>query len=129
VICLFGDLGAGKTTLAQGIARGLGIVRRVTSPTFTLVQEYQGRLRLYHLDCYRLEGPEDLDPLCADDWLGRDGVSVIEWPERVAAALPEDRLELRLMIVGDDHTLAPHSTGPQSARLARDAGLSADVGA
>jgi len=96
VICLHGDLGAGKTTLTQGLARGLGCDSRVTSPTFTLVQEHPGRLRLYHLDCYRLDGPEDLEPLGADDWMGREGVCVIEWPERVSAAIPPDHLDVIL---------------------------------
>lgn len=120
-LCLSGELGAGKTTLAQGIARGLQISRRITSPTFTLLQEYSGRLRLYHLDCYRLGGPDDLEPLGADEWLGRDGLTVIEWPERVVAALPDDRLEIRLQPLGDERLIELVGTGHRSRCLAEAA--------
>jgi tRNA threonylcarbamoyladenosine biosynthesis protein TsaE len=117
VVCLFGELGAGKTTLAQGIARGLDIPRRVTSPTFTLVQEYDGRIRLYHMDCYRMEGAEDLETLDVEDWIGRDGLVVIEWPERILSALPADRLDLRLTIEDESRRIVFQSGGPKSDRL------------
>lgn len=83
VIALTGDLGAGKTQLVKGLARGLGITARVHSPTFTLVNEYTGgRLRLCHLDLYRLETPEQIRSAGLDDYLHPDGVAVIEWAER-----------------------------------------------
>lgn len=93
---LHGDLGAGKTTLTQGLAQGLGITEPVQSPTFTLVAEHLGfttdgtPIRLYHLDLYRLGGEEDLKDVGFDDLLApTDGISVIEWPERAGTWLPD----------------------------------------
>lgn len=84
VIALSGDLGAGKTQLVKGLARGLGVTSRVHSPTFTLVNEYVGgRLRLFHLDLYRLDTPEQIHGAGLDEYLKPDGVAVIEWAERI----------------------------------------------
>lgn len=84
VIALSGDLGAGKTQFVKGLARGLGCGGRVHSPTFTLVNEYEGgRLRLFHLDLYRLETPEQMLSAGIEEFLSPDGVSVIEWAERI----------------------------------------------
>ncbi|RJX22631.1 MAG: tRNA (adenosine(37)-N6)-threonylcarbamoyltransferase complex ATPase subunit type 1 TsaE [Ammonifex sp.] len=99
VIALSGDLGAGKTCFAQGLARGLGVTKKVTSPTFVLIREYEGRLPLFHFDAYRLSGPEDLEQLGSEEYFGGSGVCVIEWAERVAAALPDDRVEVELLRV------------------------------
>ena len=83
VIALSGDLGAGKTELVKGVARGLGITARVHSPTFTLVNEYGGgRLRLFHLDLYRLETPEQIVAAGLEEFLQPDGVTVVEWAEK-----------------------------------------------
>lgn len=91
VVLLHGDLGAGKTTLTQGIAAGLGVHGPVQSPTFTLVQEHEGQqLKLYHLDLYRLDEPSELESIGYETYLEPvDGVSVIEWPERAGEWLPD----------------------------------------
>ncbi len=103
VVALYGDLGAGKTHLAKGIARGLGAEPDdVSSPTFTLVQEYAGRLPIYHLDLYRIERPAELDGLGLDELFEGDGVCVVEWPERAEGRLPDDTIRLRLTHLGGD---------------------------
>ena len=128
VIGLVGELGAGKTTLVKGLARAMGIKARITSPTFTVVQEYSGRIRLYHVDCYRLAGPEDLEPLGADDWLGSDGVTVLEWAGQVRQALPADYLEIALSTEDDSRVLQVRALGPESSRLACEAGFHLGAG-
>jgi tRNA threonylcarbamoyladenosine biosynthesis protein TsaE len=104
VIGLSGELGSGKTAFAQGIGRGWGANRHVTSPTFTLVNEYQ-RLndprKLYHIDCYRLEGEADTITTGIDDILIDGGVIMIEWPERISAILPEGRLWIELRHISE----------------------------
>jgi len=94
IICLSGPLGAGKTVFAQGFARGLGYAGRVTSPTFTIMQEYEGgRLPLYHFDLYRLEGGTvDLEGIGYEDYFFAGGVCLIEWPEMAADAMPPKAL-------------------------------------
>lgn len=84
IVALCGDLGAGKTMFAKGIAAGLGITEEVTSPTFTLLKEYEGRLKLYHFDLYRIEEEEELKETGFYDYLGGEGVCVIEWADKVA---------------------------------------------
>src|SRR5437879_1001042 len=81
VVALVGDLGAGKTTLTQALARGLGIAEPVTSPTFTLIHEYAGPVPLFHFDVYRLERPEELTGLGFDEYLEQGGVVVVEWAD------------------------------------------------
>ncbi len=100
VVALIGPLGAGKTCLAQGIALGLGVDASVpvTSPTFTLVGEYPGRVPLRHADFYRVETPTRLEDAGFDDLLDGRGVLVVEWPERFPDALPKERLEIRIEI-------------------------------
>lgn len=97
VICLNGDLGAGKTALSQGIAAGLGINEPVTSPTFTLINEYQGGLPLYHFDVYRLGGPEDMEDLGYEEYFYGQGVCLIEWANLVKDVLPAERLEISIV--------------------------------
>jgi tRNA threonylcarbamoyladenosine biosynthesis protein TsaE len=109
VLLLHGDLGSGKTTLTQGIARGLGIEEYVQSPTFTLVAEHTGSspsgepLRLYHIDLYRLSGEEDLPSFGYEQYLAPvDGATVIEWPERAGSMLPDRYLLITLEPIGPD---------------------------
>ena len=93
VIAYTGDLGAGKTAFTRGLARGLGIPDRVTSPTFTIVNEYEGgRLPLFHFDMYRLGSSDELFDIGWEDYLARGGVCAVEWSERVSDALPEDTI-------------------------------------
>ncbi len=96
IICLNGDLGAGKTAFSQGVAKGLGIDAPVTSPTFTLINEYEGRLPLYHFDVYRLEGPAEMEDLGYEEYFYGQGVCLIEWAQRVAEVLPRERLDIHL---------------------------------
>ena len=98
VIAFTGDLGAGKTAFTRGLARGLGVTQRVTSPTFTIVNEYEGgRLPLFHFDMYRLADCEELFDIGWDDYLSRGGVCAVEWSENVADALEEGciRVDIR----------------------------------
>ena len=97
-VCLWGPLGAGKTTLARGLIRALTAADEdVPSPTFTLVQTYDGGLRLAHFDLYRLRSPEEAFELGLDDALA-EGAAIIEWPERLSGALPGDRLDIEIDI-------------------------------
>ncbi len=103
LLLLTGDLGAGKTAFCQGFGRGLGIDEQITSPTFTLVRSYTGRLDLYHLDVYRLEQMEEVADLGLSELLDDGSVTVIEWGDVIAPLLPQDYLEVRLHIgEGDD---------------------------
>lgn len=96
ILCVHGTLGAGKTVLAQGVARGLGVAEKVTSPTFILIREYQGRLPFYHFDAYRLEGAEDFAFLGYEEYFFGEGVVFVEWAERVRTLLPDERLDIYL---------------------------------
>lgn len=103
VVSLSGELGAGKTCLAQGLALGLGVAPEVpvTSPTFTLVGQYPGRVEMRHADFYRVENYARLEDAGFADLLDRAGVLVVEWPERFPAALPRERIEVALEIVSE----------------------------
>ena len=96
VLALVGELGAGKTQLAKGVAVGLGVTGVVNSPTFVLMNEHVGRLRLYHIDAYRLGDPEEAAAAGLLDERQADGVTVIEWADRLESWLPEERLVIRL---------------------------------
>ena len=103
VVVLEGELGAGKSELARGIARGLGVTETVTSPSFTILNVYEsGRCPLYHFDWYRLENEEELYELGMDEYLGGDGIAVIEWAERCPEAVPENVLRIRLEVTGGE---------------------------
>ena len=97
VVAFTGDLGAGKTAFTRGLARGLGVTDRVTSPTFTIVNEYEGgRLPLFHFDMYRLASSEELFDIGWEDYLQRGGVCAVEWSENVSDALEEDALSVEI---------------------------------
>jgi tRNA threonylcarbamoyladenosine biosynthesis protein TsaE len=103
VLALIGPLGAGKTHLVRAIVEGLEIAdpRVVSSPTFVLIQEYDARLPIYHFDAYRLPGVAAFEELGAQEYFAGCGVCLVEWADRVTESLPADRLEVRLMIVGE----------------------------
>ena len=101
-VCLYGDLGAGKTNFTYGIAQGLDVPEQyITSPTFTFVNEYQGRVPLYHIDLYRLKDPDELEHIGFDEYLESDGVTVIEWAERAEDELPVESLSVYLTYVDE----------------------------
>src|SRR5438445_6574928 len=103
VVALVGPLGAGKTHLVRAVSEGLGVAdgRAVSSPTFGLIHEYRGRLPIYHFDAYRLNSVAEFQDLGAHEYFDGQGVCLIEWADRVAAALPEERLEIRLEVTGE----------------------------
>jgi tRNA threonylcarbamoyladenosine biosynthesis protein TsaE len=102
LVCLWGDLGAGKTHLAKAFGAGLGVTETITSPSFILMAEYQGRLPLFHVDPYRLVSAQDALQGGLLDERQSSGVTVIEWPERLGDALPPDRLDIRIDGTGDE---------------------------
>jgi tRNA threonylcarbamoyladenosine biosynthesis protein TsaE len=124
VLLLEGDLGAGKTVFAQGVAAGLGIDDPVTSPTFTLIHEYEGRLPLYHVDLYRLAGDADAAAIGLEEYLWGEGVTLIEWPDRAGGLLPAERLEIALRPVAREadskRAIRLTPSGERYARLVDD---------
>jgi tRNA threonylcarbamoyladenosine biosynthesis protein TsaE len=102
LVCLWGDLGAGKTHLAKAFGAGLGVTDTITSPSFVLMAEYAGRLPLFHIDPYRLVSAEDALAGGLIDERQSEGVTLVEWPERLGDALPVDRLDVRIDGTGDE---------------------------
>ena len=119
VVALIGDLGAGKTTFARGVAAGAGASDDATSPTFALVNEYRGaRLTLAHADLYRIERARELDEIGWDDLIERPGVAaLVEWADRFPDRLPRDHLRVTLVHAGEARTLTAEATGPRAARV------------
>ena len=103
-VALIGDLGAGKTVLTKGIAKGLGVkdARYVNSPTFVIIKEYKGKLPLYHFDLYRLDHPGLLDAGNFDEYFYGDGVTVVEWADKIKGLLPKNRWEIRISVIGKE---------------------------
>jgi tRNA threonylcarbamoyladenosine biosynthesis protein TsaE len=102
IICLSGDMGAGKTVFSAGVGKGWGALSPLTSPTFNLVHEHRrtkDQQRLYHLDCYRLQGEQDLDNIGWENVMSGNGAVLIEWPERIETALPVERLWIELRVL------------------------------
>ena len=112
VVALSGELGSGKTCLTQGIGSGLQVPEDlyVTSPSYTLVNEYPGRLRLFHVDLYRIGNVVELDEIGLDEIMGGDGVTVIEWAEKIIELLPKERLFISISII-DHQTRSFHFKG------------------
>jgi tRNA threonylcarbamoyladenosine biosynthesis protein TsaE len=107
VIALYGALGAGKTCLVKGIGLGLMVEEEITSPTYTIVSEYSAKLNgenlpLYHIDAYRLNGADNFTSLGGEEYIYGNGITVIEWSERITASLPENTLNIRIEITGND---------------------------
>ena len=115
VLILTGELGAGKTTLTKGLAKGLGINQMIKSPTYTIVREYEGRLPLYHLDVYRIGG--DADSIDLDEFLFGDGVTVIEWGHLLGEDLPSDYLELEILKKDEGREIRCHAHGQRASSL------------
>ena len=115
IICLTGDLGTGKTHITKGIAKGLGVKEHITSPTFTIVNEYDsGRLKLYHFDVYRVSEPDEIYAIGFDDYIFSDGVSIIEWANYIEEILPNEYLHILIekdLSMGEDYrkiTITPY---------------------
>ncbi len=102
VLCLDGDLGVGKTSLTQFIAREFGVDEYITSPTFTIIKEYEGRLPFYHMDVYRLDSSDDMHDLGYEEYIYSEGVTVIEWSEKIKEILPEERININIKRVDDN---------------------------
>ncbi len=111
IICLNGELGSGKTVFTKGIANALGIEESITSPTFTIIKEYDGELPLYHMDVYRLDG--DISEVGIEEYFTKGGVVVIEWADTIKKYLPKERLDIKFKIIDENKRvliMEPHGT-------------------
>jgi len=109
IICLDGELGSGKTLFTKGFANALGIKESITSPTFTIIKEYDGELPLYHMDVYRLDG--DVEGIGIEEYFTKNGVVIIEWANTIKDILPENRLDIKFKIAGENSRIlvvTPH---------------------
>jgi tRNA threonylcarbamoyladenosine biosynthesis protein TsaE len=123
VVCLYGDLGSGKTVLTKGLAKGLGVVREdhVRSPSFVLIHRYEGRVPVYHADLFRLAGPADIDDIGLRELLGGEGVSIIEWADKLDASLPMKRLDITLQHAeADTRLMTLQGHGARYLRLLKE---------
>ena len=102
VLCLDGDLGVGKTAITQFIAKEFGVKEYITSPTFNIIKEYEGRLPFYHMDVYRIESEDDMYDLGYDEYIYSEGVTVIEWSEKIEGILPENRININITRIDDN---------------------------
>lgn len=128
VLALFGDLGAGKTTFTKGIARGLGLAADVHSPTFTLIHEHPGPIPLYHVDLYRLTSEEEVDTLGIDEYIYGDGVTIIEWADRMKSLLPPGRLDIELKLKGEmDREMIFETDSPRLQAVIEELAKDVDV--
>lgn len=104
IVLLYGDLGAGKTVFTRGIALGLGAQDMVTSPTYTLMHTYKGKVPIYHFDLYRLSGPDEVLDLGYEEFFYGDGVTIVEWPERLEYLCPQEHLRVMLEVAGNSQS-------------------------
>ena len=110
-ICLDGELGSGKTVFVKGLAGAMGITETITSPTFSIIKEYEGELPLYHMDVYRLDGKTD--GVGIEEYFDKGGVTVIEWAKTIKDILPKERLDIKIKVAGENKRtiiLEPHGT-------------------
>ena len=119
VLCLEGDLGAGKTLFVQSLARSLGVTGEVTSPTFNLMNIYEGKMKIYHFDLYRLETEEELEEIGFYEYAEEpDGLVLIEWPDKFPDSLPEDYIQIKIERMGDQaRKLVFSLTGERDKKL------------
>jgi tRNA threonylcarbamoyladenosine biosynthesis protein TsaE len=105
IVAIRGGLGAGKTCLVKGIARGLGVEEEITSPTYTIVSEYSGKFPLYHIDAYRLRGDGDFLALGGEEYFYRGGITLIEWSDRIPASVPPEALTVEIAVTGENRRI------------------------
>ena len=121
VICLDGDLGVGKTSLTQFIAKEFGIREYIVSPTFTIIKEYEGKLPFYHMDVYRIDSEDDMYDLGYDEYIYSEGVTIIEWSHLIEGLLPEDRINIDIKRIDDDkREINISGKGPVYEKLAEE---------
>lgn len=103
IICLRGDLGAGKTQFVHGFVQGFGFTgNEVSSPTFTVINEYHGDINIYHFDCYRLEHYSEAVEMGAEEYFYGDGITIIEWPDKISELLPNDSLNISIQMISEN---------------------------
>ena len=119
IVCLFGDLGSGKTMFTKGIAQGLSIRKdAVSSPTFVLMNEYHGKLPLYHFDLYRLDNPQEILGIGYEDFLYGEGVAVVEWAEKLQTLLPKEFVRVQFFIKNENERRVEFSAvGKRAAKI------------
>lgn len=121
VLCLDGDLGAGKTTLTQFIAKKFGVSEYITSPTFTIIKEYKGRLPFYHMDVYRINSEDDMYDLGYDEYIYSEGVTIIEWSHKIKGILPEERISIEIERLDDYvRTMVIYGKGKSYDKLVKE---------
>lgn len=129
VVALYGDLGAGKTTFVKGIARGMGVAEEARSPTFTLIHEHPGEPPLYHIDLYRLAGAQEAEALGVEEYVYGEGVTVIEWADRMEELLPAERLDIELRVTGEtEREMALRCGSERTAKIVEEVAKNAVIG-
>ncbi|MBW6458425.1 MAG: tRNA (adenosine(37)-N6)-threonylcarbamoyltransferase complex ATPase subunit type 1 TsaE [FCB group bacterium] len=116
VIALYGDLAAGKTTFTKGVCFFLHADQPATSPTFTLINEYAGDLPIFHFDCYRIKNPDEMVMLGFDEYLEKDGIVLIEWPENISGHIPDNSIKIHMHYI-NDHTRRIEIHAPRELEL------------